>query len=122
MITADMDAFPEELTTLEGWEDYISEFDESEYEPLWGYIDETICLRNISIDDLPDADAFRDVYRGEWDSFTEYATEYIDQCDFFGHYSEFISSYFDYEKFANDLIDGYYAHDASSGKVYVYEA
>ena len=114
--------FPEELTALEGWEEYITDFDESEHEPLWGYIEETVGPYELSIDDLPDADTFRDAYCGEWDSFVEYAIEYVDQCDLLGRSSQFISNYFDYEKFADDLIDGYYTHDAPNLKVYVYQA
>lgn len=121
-MATDMSVFPEELTALEGWDEYISEFDESEYAPLWGYIEETGGNYDLSIGDLPDVDSFRDAYCGEWDSFVEYATEYIEECDFFGHYSHFISTYFDYEKFAGDLIDGYYTSDAPNGKVYVYQA
>ena len=121
-LATDTSVFPEELAELEGWEEYITDFDESEYGPLCGYIEETVGNYNLSIDDLPDVGTFRDAYCGEWSSFVEYATEYIDQCDFFGHYSDFISSYFDYEAFANDLIDGYYTHDAPNWKVYVYQA
>lgn len=121
-LATDMSVFPEELTALEGWEEYITDFDESEYEPLWGYIEETVGAYNLSIDDLPDADTFRDAYCGEWSSFVECATEYIDECDFFSDYSYFVSRYFDYEKFADDLIGGYYTHDEPNWEVYAYQA
>lgn len=118
----DMNIFPNELTALEGWEDYIAEFEESEYGPLWGYIEETVGDYDLSIDDLPDVYTFRDAYCGEWDDFVEYATEYIDECEFLGKHGYFLSNYFDYEKFADDLSDGYYVHDAPNFKVYVYMA
>ena len=121
-LATDMSVFPEELATLEGWEDYIADFDESEYEPLWGYIEEVEGSCDLSIDDLPDADTFRDAYCGVWDSFEEYAIEYVDQCDLLGKSSQFISQYFDYEKFADDLSDEYHIHDAPNYRVYVYRA
>ncbi len=116
------DVFPVELTRLEGWEDYISDFEESEYGPLVGYIDAYHGLRYVSIDDLPSPEDFREVYRGEWDSFVEYAIEYVDECGFLGDSSQFISYYFDYEKFARDLSFDYLTHDAPGLKVWVYEA
>ena len=116
------DMFPVELTRLEGWEDYISDFEESEYGPLVGYIDAYHGLCYVSVDDLPSPEDFREVYRGEWDSFVEFAIEYVDECGFLGGSSQFISYYFDYEKFARDLSFDYLTHDAPGLKVWVYEA
>lgn len=118
---SDLNVFPEELTRLEEWEDYISEFEEWEYEPLWGYIDEYVWLRNVSIDDLPTVEKFREVYCGEWDSFEDYATECVNECEL-ADCSDFVSRYFDYEKYARDLSNGYLTHDAPGLKVWVYSA
>ena len=119
---SDATVFPGELTELEDWEDYISDFEEWEYGPLFGYIDETVGLYSVSIDDLPSPEDFRDAYRGEWDSFVEYAIEYVDECGFLGDSSQFISYYFDYEKFADDLSYDYLTHDAPGLKVWVYSS
>lgn len=118
----DMNVFPEELTRLEEWEDYISEFEEWEHGPLWGYIDETVLLRDVSIDDLPSVEDFRDAYRGEWDSFEDYAANLVEECGYFGDCSDFLRTYFDYEKFSRDLEFDYCTHDAPGLKVWVYSA
>lgn len=118
---SDVNVFPAELTELEGWEDYISEFGEWELGPLWGYIDEYVWLKNVSIDDLPTVEKFREVYCGEWDSFEDYATECVNQCELAGC-SDFVSRYFDYEKYARDLSNDYLTHDAPGLKVWVYSA
>lgn len=118
----DVNVFPAELTELEGWEDYISEFEEWELGPLWGYIDEYVWLRNVSIDDLPTVEKFREVYCGEWDDFEDFATAQVEDLELLADCSEFAKRYFDYGKYARDLKNDYLTHDAPGLKVWVYSA
>ena len=118
----DVNVFPEELTGLEDWEDYISEFEEREHGPLFGYIDATVGLYMVSIDDLPSVDDFRGAYCGEWDSFEDFATAEVEERDLLADCSEFAKRYFDYGKYARDLKYGYYTHDAPGLMVWVYSA
>lgn len=124
MMTFDaVDVFPERLTQMEGWEDYITDFDEEEHAPLLGYLEDVCglhCFANVG--DLPSVSTFRDMFRGEWDSFEEYAADLVEECGYFGDCSDFLRSYFDYEKFANDLAFDYSVADAPGLKVWVYEA
>lgn len=118
-----VDVFPERLTQMEGWEDYISDFDENEYAPLLGYLEDVCglhCFANV--EDLPSVDTFRDMFRGEWDSFEDYANEYLEEIGVFDSMGETLSGYFDLEKFANDLAFDYSVADAPGLKVWVYEA
>lgn len=119
---SDVTVFPVELTQLAEWEDYISEFEEWQYGPLRGYIDEYVWLPDVSIDDLPTVEKFREVYRGEWDSFEEFAIANVESCGLLRECDEFVSRYFDYEKYARDLSNDYMTHDAPGLKVWVYEA
>lgn len=119
---SDVNVFPVELTELEEWEDYISEFEEWELGPLSGYIDEYVWLRDVTIDDLPTVDKFREVYRGEWDSFEDFAIADIEELGYLNGCSDFISRYFDYKKYARDLSNDYLTHDAPGLKVWVYLA
>lgn len=49
MMTFDaVDVFPERLTQMEGWEDYITDFDEEEHAPLLGYLED---LSNAAADE-----------------------------------------------------------------------
>lgn len=124
MVTFDaVDLFPERLTQMEGWEDYITDFNEDECAPLLGYLEDVCglhCFTNV--EDLPSVSTFRDMFRGEWDSFEDYAADLVEECGYFADCSDFLRSYFDYEKFANDLAFDYSVADAPGLKVWVYEA
>ena len=122
MTVSDVNVFPAELTELEGWEDYISEFEEWELGPLWGYIDEYVWLRDVSIDDLPTVEKFREVYCGEWDCFEDFAAAEVEELNLLDDCSDFAKRYFDYEKYACDLSNDYLTHDAPGLKVWVYSA
>jgi len=51
---------------------------------------------------LENLDYFEDAYNGEWSDFDSFAENFFDEL--YGHLvPEAISSYIDYEKFANDL-------------------
>ena len=117
---SDATAFPVELTRLEGWEDYISQFEESEHEPLWAYIKETVWVDGLPIEKLPSVDIFRWRYLGKWDSFEDFALEYALTCDFVGELSDVVISYFDIARYARDLIDDFYVIDAPGFGVWVY--
>lgn len=124
MVTFDaVDLFPERLTQMEGWEDYITDFNEDECAPLLGYLEDVCglhCFTNV--EDLPSVSTFRDMFRGEWESFEEYANEYLEEIGVFDSMGETLSGYFDLEKFANDLAFDYSVADAPGLKVWVYEA
>lgn len=63
-------------------------------------------------------DFIQSCYRGEWDSFVDYAKDLVDQ-NYLEELSEFARDYFDYEKFAADL-----KHDydivVSNGRVLIF--
>lgn len=58
---------------------------------------------------------FRDCYAGKYDSEEAYAESYIEQCY---DLSDFMQTYFDYEKFAKDLFMGDYYFDEDSKAVF----
>lgn len=124
MMTFDaVDVFPECLTELEGWEDYISDFGEDEYGPLLSYVENVTGMYRVTdIDDLPTANDFRDVYCGEWDSVEDYAIEFLENVDEFASASEFMRSFFDYEKYARDLSYSLHITDAPGLSVWIYQA
>ena len=68
-LATDMSVFPEELTALEGWGEYITDFDESEYEPLWGYAEQSndVVVNMInaigSLGTVPEAEDYLDLSR-----------------------------------------------------------
>lgn len=112
--------FPFELTQLRGWGEYISQFEESEYEPLWAFIDETLWVDGLPVEKLPSVDTFRWHYLGKWDSFGDFAIEYALTCDFVESANESIMRYFDFDRYANDLSNDFYSIDAPGYGVWVY--
>lgn len=58
---------------------------------------------------------FRDCYAGKYDSNVAYAEEFIDNCY---ELSDFMQTYFDYEKFAKDLFIGDYYFDTDTNAVF----
>lgn len=58
---------------------------------------------------------FRDCYAGKYDNEEAYAENYIEQCY---DLSDFIQTYFDYDKFAKDLFMGDYYFDDNTRAVF----
>ena len=79
-----------------------------------GYEQVKAFLEVYSIEDL---EHFEDSYQGHWDSFKEFATEYMDNCM---EVPEHLEDYIDYEKFSNNLSYDYSEVDASTGGVFVF--
>ena len=55
---------------------------------------------------------FEDTYNGCWESFQEYAENYVDDCM---EIPDNIKSYFNYEKFADDLEMDFNTYDGDDG-------
>ena len=90
----------------------ISELDEDEQEALTAFSD------NQEYEDSDLIDAFRDSYRGKWDSKKDYAENLAEELGYFDILEKagIPVAYFDAESFARDLfIDGYWEH---SGHVF----
>lgn len=58
---------------------------------------------------------FRDCYAGKYDSEVAYAEEFVEQCY---ELSDFMQTYFDFEKFAKDLFMGDYYFDNNTNAVF----
>lgn len=58
---------------------------------------------------------YKDCYAGKYDSEEAYAESYVEQCY---DLSDFMQTYFDYEKFAKDLFMGDYYFDADTNAVF----
>lgn len=58
---------------------------------------------------------FRDCYAGRYDSEVAYAEQFIENCY---SLSDFMQTYFDYVKFANDIFIGDYYFDTDTGAVF----
>lgn len=58
---------------------------------------------------------YKDCYAGKYDSEEAYAESYIEQCY---DLSDFMQTYFDYEKFAKDLFMGDYYFDDNTNAVF----
>ena len=68
-------------------------------------------LRYEDIGDL-DGDDFRNSYNGCWSSEAEFAENYCDDCM---EIPDNLKSYFDYEKFARDLLMDYSVYEGDDG-------
>ena len=58
---------------------------------------------------------FRDCYAGKYDSEVAYAEQFVENCY---SLSDFMQTYFDYDKFANDLFIGDYYFDSDTNAVF----
>jgi len=68
-------------------------------------------LGTESLEQLIDYDA--DNYCGQWNTFLEYANDYIVSTGLLDDLPDYLSQYFDDEKFARDLAHEYYYDDAT---------
>jgi len=68
-------------------------------------------LSSASLVDLIEYDA--DNYVGQFDSFYEYAEQYVDDTGLLAEVDETLANYFDYDRFARDLEMDYYYDEAT---------
>ncbi|MEJ9079314.1 antirestriction protein ArdA [Gordonia malaquae] len=78
--------------------------------------------RAESVDDPRDVDVqrFIDRYRGEWESFEDYVSDYIENVGEQNSWPEEARQYFDLARYARDLEHGYTVENSPSG-VYVFD-
>jgi antirestriction protein len=65
---------------------------------------------------------FQDHYSGTWDSFLDYAYDYVDSCGLLGDDDSIASRYFDYQAFARDLQMDFTVIDAGGAGVHVFHS
>lgn len=70
--------------------------------------------------DLPAVGDFEERFAGEWDSFEDYAYDFIDSTGMLHGVEESLVVYFDHAAFARDLAYDYTTMDAPGGGVYVF--
>ncbi|WP_411815824.1 antirestriction protein ArdA [Gordonia sp. SND2] len=94
------------------------------YEEVGAHVWEPFCVwaRGESMTDPEDIDvvAFTDRYRGEWESFEDYALDYVESCGMMREWPEEAKSYFDLARYARDLSAGFTVERCSTGGVYVF--
>ncbi len=89
----------DDFTDLDAWGEYCEEVDKH---------GEAYCLRYADIGDHD----FEDEYNGCWGSEEEFAEHFVDDCM---EVPSSMAMYFDYEKFARDLMMDYSSYDGSEG-------
>jgi antirestriction protein len=72
---------------------------------------------NNDIDSLTDIE---DLCIGHYDSFQQYAEDFLHNCDSFYNIPEHLQYYFDYEKYAKDLEQHYYVVESSNYGVFIF--
>lgn len=93
---------PGEFSTLDDYGEYCENVEK---------FGEAFHLRYDDVGEITGRD-FEDAYNGCWDSFQEYVENYVDDCM---EVPDSMKSYFDYEKFANDLQDDFNVYDGADG-------
>lgn len=71
--------------------------------------------------DVDSLDDIEDSYIGEYDSFQEYAEQYVEDCDGFNMIPEHLQYYFDFESYAINLEHDYYVVKSSNYKVHIFK-
>ena len=69
--------------------------------------------------DLPRISDLEEYYCGEWDSFLEYAENFLNECGTLSSIPEEFRRYFDTEAYARDMKLDYWTHEEGS-KVYIF--
>lgn len=90
---------PEDFNDLDDWGEYCEDCDE---------FGNAYCLRYADVGE----NNFQDEYVGCFDSFLEFATDYINNNY---NLDNFVKNYFDYDSFANDLSMEYSSYDDRDG-------
>ena len=69
--------------------------------------------------DYATIEGFEDSYRGEWESFKDYAIELFNEC-YLNEIPESMRFYIDYEAFASDLEMDYHHDRGSDGQTHIF--
>ena len=69
--------------------------------------------------DYATIEGFEDSYRGEWESFKDYAIELFDEC-YLNQVPESMRFYIDYDAFARDLELDYHHELDSNGQTHIF--
>lgn len=72
--------------------------------------------------DLPVVSDFEEAYAGNWDSFREYADDYVDSTGMLDGVDETVARYFDYHAFARDLEMDHSVEPDGHGGVFVFRS
>lgn len=72
--------------------------------------------------DVDAASDYEDAYRGQWDTFAEYAADFVDSTGMLSGIDNTIARYFDYDTFAHDLKYDHIVCDDGTGGIYVFSA
>ncbi len=70
--------------------------------------------------DIDSLDSIDDSYMGEYDSFQEYAEQFLMDCDEFHMIPDHLQYYFDYEQYARNLQYDYYVVESNNHGVYIF--
>lgn len=87
---------------------------------LWPAFCVWVRAEGVTNPDEIDSQTFVDRYRGEWDSFEEYAQDVIASTGEQESWPEDAQRYFDLARYAADLRHGYTVEDCPDGGVYVF--
>lgn len=100
---------------------WANAYDELKDNDLWpsycAWIDSG--SHSVAADGTGDVSDFIQAYQGHYDSFREFADDFVESVGILSGVSEEVFRYFDYTSFAKDLECDYTVHDAPSG-VYIY--
>lgn len=74
--------------------------------------------------DADDVERFQDAYRGEWDTFEQYADQLAEDCGVFAGVPEDMQPYIAIDRWARDLLLGgdYFEVSTGRGTVWVFDA
>lgn len=86
-------------------------------EPLWPALVAWFESGSPSLDSngLPSAAEFEDCYRGEWDSFEDFAWDYVENSGLLEGVSEEVTKYFDIDTYQRDPRHDYTLMDVVGG-------
>lgn len=71
-------------------------------------------------DDVDSLDDLEYSYAGHYDSFQDYAQQYLEEADQFNMIPDHLQYYFDYELYAKNLEHDYYTIESSNNGVYIF--
>jgi len=92
-------------TTIEEAVEYVEKLSES-------YLDDDAFASFVSLWGVDDAGHADEAYAGKWDSDEAFAENYVDEMGYLNQIPEHLHYYFDYEKYAADLmINDYSEHN-----------
>lgn len=102
------------------WEECIEQFPKDLHAAVAGYVYEQLWYGGERFTELPTPDDFSHLDCGEWDSFTDFAIDQLQDVGIDSDALAHIEGYFDLDRYARDLSDEYYISDTGRGTVRVY--